>query len=569
MRSQASHDGLSVHAIAGTHVVLFGFDLPKEATKGLVGFALRRRDKSRANAKWFPLDNFLLLKVNDKGEKPNHSSLENPFQEFVWGDYTLHPGQEYEYEVTARYGKPGALTSGASVVIPITTETEFGDTQDVFFNRGVAGSQAYARRFTPKGKRNPLAPDQAGPAAYEFLSRGLAEGMRAFIGQANSPNLGLRAAFYEFTCGAMLDAFADAHAAGADVQIVYDAVHNATKKRPKDTPREDNDKAIDAAGIRAFCKRRENTKIAHNKFIVLLRDDEPQAVWTGSTNLTDGGLYGQWNVAHIVRDKTTARRYLELWQELAGDPVAKETRKWNGVETPLPDQPSGVDLVFSPRSGLAALKWYAKLMDQAKESVFLTAAFGVSKELTEIFAEPKDYLRYLLLDKRQGDVKTIARNPSNRITAGGYFGGKEGTPFANWMREALTGLNSYVQYVHTKIMLVDPLGDDPLVITGSANFSEPSTTDNDENMLLIRGDTRIADIYLGEFMRLFTHFRFRGHTKTPSDHPAPGPTTPRRLLAPSTRAKGKLYLRDDDSWARGFYVKGSPREKERLLFRAR
>ena len=32
---------------------------------------------------------------------------------------------------------------------------------------------------------------------------------------------------------------------------------------------------------------------------------------------------------------------------------------------------------------------------------------------------------------------------------------------------------------------------------------------NDENMLLIRGNTRVADIYLGEFMRLFNHFYFR------------------------------------------------------------
>jgi hypothetical protein len=27
--------------------------------------------------------------------------------------------------------------------------------------------------------------------------------------------------------------------------------------------------------------------------------------------------------------------------------------------------------------------------------------------------------------------------------------------------------------------------------------------------LIIRGDTRVADIYLGEFMRLYNHFAFR------------------------------------------------------------
>ena len=569
MRTRASSDGLSVHAIAGTHVVLFGFDLPKEATTNLLGFALRRTDKSVANARPTYLSNFLLLKINDKGQKPDHSSYLNPFQEFVWGDYTLDPDREYEYLVETRYGKPGSLTTGAAVAITVKTESELGDKQDVYFNRGVAGSQAYARRFTPPGKRNPLEPKEAGPDAWRFLSRGLAEAMQSFIAQASGPRFALRAAVYEFTCGAVLKAFADAKAAGADVQIVFDAVRNGTKKRPKDTPREDNDKAIDAAGIGALCTERTNTTIAHNKFIVILEDGVPKAVWTGSTNITEGGLYGQWNVGHIVRDEAVARRYLEFWQELHKDEKPAATRRWNGGETPLPGTPTGLDLVFSPRTGLAALKWYAKLMDQATDSVFLTAAFGVNKELTAIFAEPKPYLRYLLLDKRQGDVATIARNPSNRITAGGYFGGRAGTPFANWMQEALTGLNTYVQYVHTKIMLIDPLGDDPIVITGSANFSAASTTDNDENMLVIRGDKRVADIYLGEFMRQFTYFRFRGHTKAPNTHPAPGPGIPKSALAPQTKDKGKLYLDETDRWARGFYVTGSPRARERQLFAAR
>jgi phosphatidylserine/phosphatidylglycerophosphate/cardiolipin synthase-like enzyme len=50
-------------------------------------------------------------------------------------------------------------------------------------------------------------------------------------------------------------------------------------------------------------------------------------------------------------------------------------------------------------------------------------------------------------------------------------------------------------------ILIDPLSDDPVVITGSANFSKNSKTNNDENMLIVRGKTRLADIFLGEFIR--------------------------------------------------------------------
>jgi phosphatidylserine/phosphatidylglycerophosphate/cardiolipin synthase-like enzyme len=62
-------------------------------------------------------------------------------------------------------------------------------------------------------------------------------------------------------------------------------------------------------------------------------------------------------------------------------------------------------------------------------------------------------------------------------------------------------------------MLVDPLGRDPIVITGSANFSTASTADNDENMLAIRGSFRAADIYFTEFNRLFNHYYFRSVTE--------------------------------------------------------
>lgn len=66
-----------------------------------------------------------------------------------------------------------------------------------------------------------------------------------------------------------------------------------------------------------------------------------------------------------------------------------------------------------------------------------------------------------------------------------------------------------MQFIHTKFMLLDPLSNDPIVITGSANFSKASTDSNDENMLVIRGNTRVADIYLGEYMRLWNHYAFR------------------------------------------------------------
>jgi phosphatidylserine/phosphatidylglycerophosphate/cardiolipin synthase-like enzyme len=72
----------------------------------------------------------------------------------------------------------------------------------------------------------------------------------------------------------------------------------------------------------------------------------------------------------------------------------------------------------------------------------------------------------------------------------------------------LTGFNRN-RYIHDKFILVDPLGDDPIVVTGTANFSRASQVANDENMLVIRGNERVADIYFGEFMRVFDHLYSR------------------------------------------------------------
>jgi PLD-like domain len=549
VRAGATQGDLHVNAVVGTHVALFGMNIPKEAIDDLMGFAISRADRPGGRHRY--LRNFLLFQVNDRGENSNHSSRENPFQEFLWGDYTLVPEHRYHYRVTARYGSPGALRDGDTVELDLTTESATDNRHGVYFNRGVAGSQRYAEKFHNQP------PSAAGPEAYDWLQRGLLDGMYEFIRQADGPTKGLRAAVYEFTCGEVAHELAKAAQAGADVAIVYDAVPG----NKGDYPAAKNAKLIADEGLAGVSTRRTNTKIAHNKFIVLLENGRPTEVWTGSTNFTEGGIFGQSNVGHVVRDARVARRYLDFWHELQGDHSRPTTRKWTGEKTPTPAGAPrrGASLcMFSPRKGLSALEWYAERMDAAGESVFLTAAFGVSKPIREIFERKKPYLRYLLLDK-PGEVTTINRNPANRVVAGGYLG-KRSSRWRQWLEEALTNLNGHVRFVHTKYMLIDPLSDDPIVITGSANFSEASTTMNDENMLVIRGDMRVADIYLTEFMRLFTHFRFRGKTSTPRTQPIPS------AAAPGPPRGTTLYLRETDAWARRFYYENSPRKQERELF---
>jgi phosphatidylserine/phosphatidylglycerophosphate/cardiolipin synthase-like enzyme len=119
------------------------------------------------------------------------------------------------------------------------------------------------------------------------------------------------------------------------------------------------------------------------------------------------------------------------------------------------------------------------------------------------------------------------------------------------LKESLTGLNIYVDYLHTKYLLIDPLTDDPTVISGSANFSDASTEKNDENMLVIQGNTRVADIFLTEFMRLFNHFHIRNVINQMSDE----------------EAQRTSHLTPTDSWTTLFYEEGTQEHEQRLLFK--
>lgn len=542
MRKRVTRQGISVQAISGTYVVTLGFNATEEARIGLLGFALKRTDHTEDESYW--LRGFKTFRSMIPNPQPGqtYTLLEHPIQAFLWGDYTAKPAHDYTYEVVPLYGQPKNLVQGQPVRVRIRTERENAGKHVVYFNRGVAGSQAYAWKF---GNRSPdEVPDRK---AYIWLSRGLEEALLAFIAQANGPDRGLYASVYEFNYPPVLAAFKAAYDAGADVRIIYDA-----RKNP---PLEATREAIDAVGLPQeilIPRTASKSYIAHNKFIVLLKRKRPVQVWTGSTNITRGGIFGQANVGHLVRDSKVAQKYLEYWHLLAGDPENKVLRPALGGLTPdLVDLPEpGCTPIFSPRPDLAMLRWYASRMDAATQTALLTAAFGVNPLLAAVLNKDRDYPRFLLLEKRGNNYDIYSADPDVHVSIGSHLGPDS---LYQWAAERLTGFNVHVQYIHTKFMLVDPLTDDSLVVTGSANFSDGSVKENDENMLVIRQDRRVTDIYLGEFMRLFNHFYFRYHANRV------------RQLEEGEEPRG-VFLIEDDSWTNRYYNPASTRFKMRQLF---
>jgi hypothetical protein len=380
MRLRNQANGVSLHVIAGTHVVLLCLDVNAESRVGLLGFLLNRKDTLTGEV--------LNLKGFKEFEDEENKNDLNLIQVFLWGDYTAEPNTAYEYSATPVYGSPKNRKNGDEVIVEISTEDPNSGTHGVFFNRGTVG-QAYARKFDNKS------PDKVpNNEAYKWLSRGLEEAMLAFIAEAKNKNYSLRVAAYEFDHVPVIQALFDASERGADVKIVYD--------RSTRGPWESTDRAVaKVPGVeKLMIPRSSNSSIKHNKYIVLLYKGKPIEVWMGSTNFTKGGIFGQSNVGHIVRDEKIASDYLSYWTRLSKNPEMKDIRPENESHTPTPSGKvsKGITPIFSPRPDLSVLEWYGKQIEGANKSIGFTAAFGVNQEFADIMSKEDESLRYILLE---------------------------------------------------------------------------------------------------------------------------------------------------------------------------
>jgi hypothetical protein len=513
MRVIKDANDLKVVAISGTYVVTLGYNLPKAKCKGLLGFSIQRTDHTESNESRF-LEGMKCFEETDPGfpSGAQYSTKDQPIQGFQWADYAAKPGHSYTYTITALKGTPLNLQPFESTSVKITTEDTDFKKHDVYFNRGTAASQEYVRRF------GDLAPkDVKNNAAWDWLSRGLYEALVKFVESCVPGKHSLRIAAYEFHYKPFLEVIRKASDDGVDIQVIYD--------KRKDKPGNQNKKIIGQVGIGDLCTPRTEGKsfISHNKFIIKLDKGKPVCVWTGGTNFSDGGIFGHSNVAHVIEDNNVAKAYLTYWETLLNDettPVMRdEVERFSDIPGDPP--PTGASALFSPRNNLDALQYYADLAMSAQDGLFMTFAFGINQVFKDVYKNSAAGFRLALLEKKtrsfkkteaakkkaeEKAIQTLRNMPENVFAIGNFI---RTNKFDGWVMEKLTGLNTNVRYVHNKFMLIDPIGNDPIVVTGSANFSDASTTNNDENMLIIRGNKRVADIYLGEFMRLFSHYSFR------------------------------------------------------------
>jgi phosphatidylserine/phosphatidylglycerophosphate/cardiolipin synthase-like enzyme len=544
-----SQSGLKVRAIAGTYVVLIAMDCDEAYSTGLLGFAIRRIDHDNGETIWLRGLKKFDLPHSDEGESV--TTRRHPIQKFHWGDYATKAGRSYTYEVHAMRGTKEQLTDADSVSITVTCERpEALGTHGhaVHFNRSAAASQAFANRFPD------LPPGEVeDPAARIWLSRGLQEALTAFIDQAKTGE-GLHLFVYEFAKPEYAQALQAAWARGVTIELLHDAIVDKDGKGPIVESRP----LIQQFGLDDVARDRvaDGLAISHNKFVVLTGiDGKAKAVWTGSTNFTNAGVYAQSNVGHAIAGPEPAGTYLKWHQLFWNDPTLScaRSRVQSSAASKVPDlttSPSGTSVVFSPRASIEAVETCATLVSGAKKMVCFTAPFQLHNDIeAALIGAPAQVFGLLnthgVVEQRLWDA------PNTSLAAAGAFNKK--SVLEAWQAKMLRQLRAESLhhsgvFIHTKIILIDPLSDHPAVVTGSANFSNNSSRNNDENQLFIFGETEVSDVYLGEFMRMFDHYRFRDQVKA------------KEAVDPNA-----AFLDPTDGWTRRYY-NGGERQADREAF---
>lgn len=563
--------GYKLFAVTGTNTVSFAVDFSGANTKGLLGFAVERQGPGDAQPHYLQGMKVFKTVVPNPTATTVVSTKDHPVQSFVWDDFTVDAGKTYSYWFhPVKVPANNLDRSAPAIKITVTAEDHAAsETHDIYFNRGVASSQAYAKEFNNQ-KPDDIADPVKRAKAFAWLARGLDTALLKFISDVPAGDT-LLGCFYEFSFPAVLDALKAALDKGVKVRLIVDGKDNSTvdKKTGKPVPadpRVANMAAVQTAGLGpaiALWREHEPNYIQHNKFMVWLKGAAatPTEVWTGSTNITESGIYGQTNVGHRARDPALARRFADYWSALLPDPGSAKgdskpvstaaLKKWRtavealgAVPAKWADIAAGTTPIYSPRTGGAVLDMYVAALAESKSLACITLPFGVNADFTDRLKQntATSAVTFVMLDKEGSGKPAGGLNAKNNVYEA--WGAYLDDPVYQWIAEtnmAKLGISTHVAYIHSKFLLHDPLGADPVVVTGSANFSANSTNYNDENMLLIRGDRRVADIYFTEFNRLFFHYYFRAIFEEMQHK-----TVPTGNASASTSSS--LFLDETDGW---------------------
>ncbi|SCX31804.1 phospholipase D-like domain-containing protein [Agrobacterium rosae] len=345
----------------------------------------------------------------------------------------------------------------------------------------------------------------------------------------------------------------------AKIRIIL--ANTAEEKGVWDVRNSDARQKLIAAGIDIQHRMFNNqTQIGHNKFVVHIpKTGTDRSVFTGSTNWTSTGVAGQSNNALIVHDDKVAGVYADYWQRMFDDRIevppefgtamsknqqGKKFRKDNETPHSIPlGSGANVEVWYSPNmqsrsKGKATppdLQAVYRRMRKAEDAILFLAFYpgqsardcivgeaidiGVNKDrqliVTGAVSSAQAMPNYVAADKKgtkdKGDddpaVSPHTFEAAN-VTVVRASRIDDRSLLADFGAEELTA-KKVGAIIHDKVLVIDPLSDDCVVVLGSHNLGFKASYANDENMLIITGDKALAQAYAVHILDVYDHYRFR------------------------------------------------------------
>jgi len=317
----------------------------------------------------------------------------------------------------------------------------------------------------------------------------------------DSANHSIDMAIYSFAdsyCQPIADKIVQAAIRGVKIRVVYDSRNN-----------QDLITYLLSAGIQII-KRPENSNnyIMHNKFLIFdSRDTSSYSddwLWTGSTNLTyNQTAYGRdVNNVIMIQDESLCKVYTREFEEMWGShnnnynsSAAKfGAQKLDNTPHLFTINNKRVEVYFSPSDNLP--KRFVEVIKTANKSVnfsmLLFTRDDFSDSLRVRYNPPNLMVRGVF------DTTNAYSTGSEYSKMKGYGSNAWNPPARVYTSKYKVG-NNMMQY-HHKYMVVDPdlNTSNPVVWTGSFNWTASAATDNDENVLIIY-DSLVANQYYQEF----------------------------------------------------------------------
>lgn len=528
-------------AYANNDVVQIGWSIDAKIP-GCLGFAVFRLPAD-ADIPEVPLTSHIGFEDGDAAEWVAKPTTLQPIAAFRWRDLAPARGKPVRYKIVAMQGpasNPQPVPNVAPMITPAVTATEIYGNVRVYFNRGILSTQHLSRALIAEGKKpspDALRPhiETAGDAIRLGLTGQLLSGLLSIIDRANKEGGKCYASLYEFTDDELIAALS-----GLSRREVILSNNGTGDDGPYDAG---NAKAAAALAGQPLVRRyMPKGQIGHNKFIVYVGpDNEPKAVLSGSTNWTSTGLCTQTNNCIIIESAELAKLYLAYWHELktdaetAGIPAAPAPmKKIQGA--PLRDGDATARPPIAIAGGPSAQVWFSPNMPglirkparlppdlgvlfdlcARAEQAVLFLCFqpgGAGSEISTIVKylsgvsdkKPGLLIRGVISDQKESEEFMNFRDPdedADVIAPAGILDG-----FASWEKEFYKFGNAIV---HDKIVVIDPFSPTNCVVaTGSHNLGYRASHNNDENMLILKGDRRIAQAYATHVFDIYSHYRWR------------------------------------------------------------